>query len=284
MSQESTVLTVEEVSTLLAQAESEQQATFFLTTDDLHERAPVLPYNSAKVFTYAQSFCSAGNDCPDGSFSLDCTHFLCHALFATGLKVTNPTAKCQRALCIRVNDLATAFNNTVGKFSNVKRVGSHAETRRGDFCFIPSWFGLSKEHGMLLSAQASGTGASVYAHTNNRCGQFVNFEGAACVYYRIEDASLSSDLFRGSTTEEVGYIRGLDGMDFPANKGCQAFLGLPNGSEIVLFTDSTSIQSLLETAFALQERATVVYEESGASKRVLQVRFNRGGASVTGQA
>ena len=277
MAQESRVLSTEDVVGLLQQVEAEQLARYTLTTDDLAERADVLPYNSAKVFGYAQNFCGGGNDCPDGSFALDCTHFLCHSLFATGLKVTNPTAKCQRGLCIRVNDLAAAFNNTVGKFSNVKRIGSHAETRKGDFCFIPSWFGLSKEHGMLLAAQASGTGASVYAHTNNRCGHVVNFEGAACVYYRIEDASAKSNLFRGTMIEVTGYVRGLDGMDFAANKGCQAFFALADGSEVVLFSDSLRIQSLFETAFAMQARATVVYEETGTAKRTMQIRFNREG-------
>ena len=274
MAQDSRVLTVDEVSQLLQRANAEQFAGSFLTGDELGEPATILPYNSAKVFGYAQRFCGGGNDCPDGSFPLDCTHFLCHGLLSTGVKITNPTAKCQRGVCVRVNDLATAFNNSVGKFSNVKRVGSHAETRKGDFCFIPSWFGLSKEHAMLLSAQASGAGAQVYAHSNNRCGTFVSFEGAACIYYRIEDAALSAASNDGSH-EVTGVVRGLDGMDFPANKGCQAFLALPDGDELVLVTDSPAIQSLLETAFALQLPATVVYQEDRGARRVLQVRFNR---------
>ena len=149
----------------------------------------VLPYNSAQVFSYAQNYCSGGNDCPDSSFPLDCTHFMCHCLAATGVGVTNPTAHCQRGLCIRVDDLAAAFANSVGMFSNVLRISSHAQTRRGDYCFIPSWFGLSKEHVMLLANTASPQVASVYAHTNNRCGEFVSFEGVDCAYYRIEDAS-----------------------------------------------------------------------------------------------
>jgi hypothetical protein len=41
---------------------------------------------------------------------------------------------------------------------------------------------------MLLAGTASPTGAEVYAHTNNRCGRLVPFEGADCAYYRIEDA------------------------------------------------------------------------------------------------
>lgn len=178
----------EDILQLLIDSEIERLRSITFTATELATKAGNLPYSSVKVFGYAQNNCRGGNDCPDGSFPLDCTHFLCHCLAATNVAVTNPSAKCQRGLCIRVNDLAAAFNNAVGQFSNIKRVGSHAETRRGDFCFIPSWFGLSKEHGMLLAGTATPAGAMVYAHTNNRCGEFVNFEGASCVYYRIGDA------------------------------------------------------------------------------------------------
>jgi hypothetical protein len=178
----------QDILSILIESEEEYLSSLFLTAHELLSTADTLPYNSSKVFSYAQNYCGGGNDCPNGSFPLDCTHFLCHSLHATGVTVTNPSHKCARGLCTRVNDLAATFNNSVGKFNNVKRLGSHAETRRGDFCFIPSWFGLSKEHGMLLAGPASPDGAMVYAHTNNRCGTRVNFEGASCVYYRIEDA------------------------------------------------------------------------------------------------
>ena len=79
----------------------------------------VLPFNSAAAFSYASEYCSAGNDCPDGTFDLDCTHFLCHCLKAGGVKVSKPEASCSSSLCIRVNDLAAALANTVGKYSNV---------------------------------------------------------------------------------------------------------------------------------------------------------------------
>ena len=148
-----------------------------------------LPYESDKVFEYAQNYCGGGNDCPDGSFELDCTHFICHCLFATGARIDNPSAKCRRGLGIRVNDLAAAFNNAVDKFGNVKRISSHSQTQRGDFCFIPGWFGLSKEHVMLLAGTASATEARVYAHSRNHCGRIVPFDGEDCVYYRIEDYS-----------------------------------------------------------------------------------------------
>jgi hypothetical protein len=183
---------VDDFRTILADIASKELERYHLTTPELEAVQPKapgpLPYKSANVFAYAQNFCGGGNDCPDGSFPLDCTHFICHCLAASPVYVTNPSAKCQRGLCIRVNDLATAFANAVGAFTNVKRIGSHAETRRGDFCFIPSWFGLSKEHVMMLAGTADPKGAPVYAHTNNRCGTFVPFEGADCAYYRIEDA------------------------------------------------------------------------------------------------
>ncbi|MCK6685958.1 MAG: hypothetical protein L6R30_26480 [Thermoanaerobaculia bacterium] len=151
---ESKVLQEDLLSTLL-DLEAAHLRSQALTTLDLAVPAATLPYNSARVLSYAQTYCRTGNDCPDNMFALDCTHFLCHSLAATGVLVTNPSAMCQRKLCIRVNDLAAAFNNSVGRFSNVLRISTHAQTRRGDYCFIPSWFGLSKEHGMLLASVVS---------------------------------------------------------------------------------------------------------------------------------
>jgi hypothetical protein len=175
---------------ILLRYEMEQLKSLNLTSSHLEpdRAAKILPYDSTKVIAYAQRYCSGGNDCPDAQFPLDCTHFMCHCLAATDVAVTNPSASCQKGLCIRVNDLAAAFDNATSHFGNVKRISSHAETRRGDFCFIPTWFGLSKEHVMLLASTANSSGAPVYAHTNNRCGTTVPFEGAGCAYYRIEDA------------------------------------------------------------------------------------------------
>lgn len=145
-----------------------------------------LPYNSAKVFAYLEARCSGGNNCPDGQFPLDCTHFVCHGLAATDVRVTSPTAVCRSGLCIRVNELATAFSNAVGKIENVKRV-SVAEAKRGDFCFIPKWYGLGKDHVMVLAGPCAADGAPVYAHTNNRCGDKAPFTPSDCIFYRIED-------------------------------------------------------------------------------------------------
>lgn len=183
---ESNVL-LQDILPYLVDLENERLKTVSLVTTASTLTAGTLPYNSEKVFAYAQKYCSTGNDCPNDMFDLDCTHFMCHCLAATDVVVTNPSAKCARELCIRVNDLAAAFSNAIGEFSNIKRISSHSETRRGDFCFIPSWFGLSKEHVMLLAGTASSTGAEVYAHTINRCGRLIPFEGADCAYYRIEN-------------------------------------------------------------------------------------------------
>lgn len=172
----------------LIELEADRLKSSLLTAIELARTASVLPYKAAKVFDYARTYCRGGNDCPDDTFANDCTHFLAHCLNATGVAITNASAKCAKGLAIRVNDLAAALSNSVAKFSNVTQIASHAGTLRGDYCFIPGWFGLTKTHGMLLSSTASSTGASVYAHTNDRCGETVLFEGEACVYYRIEDA------------------------------------------------------------------------------------------------
>jgi hypothetical protein len=100
-----------------------------------------------------------------------------------------PSADCASGLCIRVNDLAASFATSTGRYSNVKQLTSHGETRAGDFCFIPKWFGLRKEHAMVLAASATPNGAPVYAHTKPHCGEYVDFEGEDCIYYRIEEAT-----------------------------------------------------------------------------------------------
>lgn len=150
--------------------------------------AATLPFDLSKALAYARTYCAAGNDCSDNEFPLDCTHFMCHCLAAGGVRVSKPSAQCASSLCIRVNDLAAAISNSVSKYTNVKKIGNHAATREGDICFIPSWFGLSKEHAMLLADTATSNGAKVYAHTNNRCGHLVAFDSTECLYYRIESA------------------------------------------------------------------------------------------------
>ena len=139
----------------LIETEAQRLKDVTLTAFEIAPTAGTLPYNSGKVFGYAQSWCGGGNNCPDGSFPLDCTHFICHCLQATEVYVTAPSAMCQKGLCIRVNDLAAAFNKAVNQYTNVKRIARHSDTRRGDFCFIPSWFPLSKEHAMLLRTCSS---------------------------------------------------------------------------------------------------------------------------------
>lgn len=183
----SRVLTPEEMNKFLSSTPKPAAADLVLVT-----RNPLpgkLRYASAPVKTYLQAHCNPPtNDCEDNVFDSDCTHFVCHALNKTGVFVKLPSADCTSGLCIRVNDLAASFSESTSRYSNVKQLSSHEETKEGDYCFIPTWFGLRKEHAMVLADKASAGGAKVYAHTNARCGEYVSFEGEDCAYYRIEEA------------------------------------------------------------------------------------------------
>lgn len=150
--------------------------------------AGTLPYNAAKVLDYMKAHCGRGNDCPDPDFQADCTHFMCHGLWATRVRVSEPEAVCATNLAIRVNELAAAFHNADAAYTNVSRIKRLEDTRAGDYCFVVSWFGLSKDHVMLLASRADAKGANVYVHTSNRCGTRVEFDATDCVFYRIEDA------------------------------------------------------------------------------------------------
>lgn len=145
-----------------------------------------LSYDQAEALKYWDTFCAGGNDCPNNSYPLDCTHFCCHGLAKGDVKIKQPSHTCDSYLGTRVNDLAASFYNSLSAYDNVKQIQSHAATKKGDFCFIPGWFGLSKDHVMILNGTAVATGAPVWGHTSNRCGTFVNFEGEDCVYYRID--------------------------------------------------------------------------------------------------
>jgi hypothetical protein len=153
---------------------------------------PTLPFSLEPLFAYVENYCHGGNDCPDGQFDSDCTHFLCHALATGGLQISNTSASCRSGLCIRVNDFAAAFDNATRTYTNVHKLAGYEVARRGDFCFIPSWFPLRKDHAMFLAAppqqdaNPQATGAAVYAHTNSHCGEFNVFDVTACVYYRID--------------------------------------------------------------------------------------------------
>lgn len=147
-----------------------------------------LPFNWEKAKEYYSAYCSvgAGNDCPDGEFPLDCTHFVAHGLSKSKIIVNLPTATCTNGVCIRVADLAAAFKNSTARYTNVKRIEDLSNTREGDFCFVVSWFGLSKNHAIVLADRISANGGSVYGHTNNRCGESVDLTDQTLVVYRIE--------------------------------------------------------------------------------------------------
>lgn len=188
VNRDSKVLTPDEMNAILKSFEVTDTTDLVLVA-----RNPVLGklrYQWAPVKTYLQSHCRPEtNDCPDNVFDEDCTHFICHALNKAGVFVKLPSIDCQSGLCIRVNELAAAFSASTNRYSNVRQLSTHAETREGDYCFVPKWFGLKKEHAMVLADTASSTGARVYGHTNPRCGEFKDFEGEDCTYYRIEEAT-----------------------------------------------------------------------------------------------
>ena len=148
-----------------------------------------LRYRWSPVKTYLQQNCNPEeNACLDKVFELDCTHFVCHALNKSDVYVKIPSVNCQSNLCIRVNDLAASFFTSTQRYSNVTQLSTHAQTREGDYCFIPGWFGIDKDHVMVLAGPATATGASVWGHTNARCDQLVAFDGEDCIYYRITEA------------------------------------------------------------------------------------------------
>jgi hypothetical protein len=182
------ILTENEMEVQLSKELGAQLASnlLLIPTDGSDVTALSFDWPTAKAY-YAQ-YCpqGAGNDCPDGEFELDCTHFVSHGLSKTKIIVDQPTATCTNGVCIRVAELAAAFKNSVGKYSNVKKIADLAQTKEGDFCFVVSWFGLSKDHAMVLADKISEVGGKVYGHTNSRCGQMVDLTGQSLVVYRIE--------------------------------------------------------------------------------------------------
>lgn len=145
-----------------------------------------IPFSWADAKAYYTTYCRAGNDCDDGTFDLDCTHFMCHGLYSAKVTVNTPATKCASGLCIRVAELAAAFKNSVSKYTNVRKIAKLPDSREGDYCFVVSWFGLSKDHAMALAGTVGSTGGNVYGHTNNRCGEYVDLTGETLVVYRIE--------------------------------------------------------------------------------------------------
>lgn len=145
-----------------------------------------LPFNWETAISYYQEFCSGGNECPDDEFPLDCTHFVSHGLSKGEALVNLPETTCAHGVCIRVAELAAAFRNSATKYQNVSRINSFDNTQRGDFCFIVSWFGFSKDHVMVSADRVNSDGGRVWGHTNNRCSELVSWAGQTLVIYRID--------------------------------------------------------------------------------------------------
>src|SRR5207245_472734 len=68
------------------------------------------------------------------------------------------------------------------------------EAQRGDLCFLKlTILGLhlnTKSHVVLFAdGPTTESGAKIFGHENNRCGEFVPFNKGACVYYHIEETT-----------------------------------------------------------------------------------------------
>ncbi|MCP3475062.1 hypothetical protein NLM33_32590 [Bradyrhizobium sp. CCGUVB1N3] len=181
------VLTHEEIEQQLSKELGPAAAANLLLVPQDGSDVATLSFDWSKAKEYYSEYCpqGAGNDCPDGEFALDCTHFICHGLSKSKVIVNQPSATCTNGVCVRVAELAAAFKNSVAKYSNVKKIDDLAQTQEGDFCFVVSWFGLSKDHAMALADTISPSGGKVYGHTNARCGQNVDLTGQSLVIYRI---------------------------------------------------------------------------------------------------
>lgn len=157
------------------------------------ELQPRLTYDPAKALEYAKKYCDAGtNDCTskqydrDGNY--DCTHFMTHALLAGGVEVKGREAACDKKLMIRVKEFKPRLDRLVELYSNVTIVDNYKMTREGDFVILHKDDArLEPFHAMLLAETCKGSGARVYAHSNDVCGDdFREFLPQRCTFYRIE--------------------------------------------------------------------------------------------------
>jgi hypothetical protein len=182
------ILSEDDVEKRLAKEMSSQLAADLLLIPRDGSDANTLPFDWSKAKEYYVKYCAqgGGNDCPDGDFPLDCTHFVGHGLSRSKIIVNQPSVICASGVCVRVAELAAAFKNSVGKYSNVKKIGDIDSTREGDFCFVVSWFGLSTDHAMVLADTITLSGGKVFGHTNARCGEMVDLSGQSLVVYRID--------------------------------------------------------------------------------------------------
>jgi hypothetical protein len=163
-----------------------------------------LLYNPEKALEYASQYCGGGNLCPDGQLSppaisddfpfialhnTDCTHFIAHVLAAGDIKLTSSVKSCASGLMIRAKELVPWLEGECNaRPAYVEKLASRYQAKKGDIAVqweldnnIPV-----PRHVMMVSGEVSATGAKVYAHSNNRCGDdFVVFDTSKCWFYRI---------------------------------------------------------------------------------------------------
>ncbi len=166
--------------------------------------AQILIHDRKATKAYAETWCRAGNDCPDGQFSgieggiinTDCTHFISHALLAGGVRVPGDgIAQCKSGLSYRVKELEAWFAAGVAKYANVKRI-DWVQAGADDFVFLEGfrWRDLefSVTHVMLVGGPVDSQGSVVFGHSNERCGkEHIDYDAASKArFYRIEPSPL----------------------------------------------------------------------------------------------
>lgn len=150
------------------------------------------PFNWPKALAYAQKYCGQQNnscgvfyDENTGSRG-DCAHFVAHCLAEGGLKFSNLEFKCPAGMARLARDVGAGLSSASTKFDNIKLLEGFRVTTRLDIGFFVNLFG--KQHAFILAEEVlpNGSGAKIFGHTNNRCGELVqDGQFASGRYYRI---------------------------------------------------------------------------------------------------
>lgn len=190
----------------------------------------LLLVNWTKADAYRLKFCKGDNDCPDRqydgvSFALDapfvtynydCAHFVGHVLNAGGVLVPGSEAKssCKSGVVKRASEFASWFAMAATKYVNVKQITRWQDTRVRDIAFERRMKegALMPFHVMMLASTATQNGARVFAHSNDRCGEFeVPFKVEDALFFRIEPSPLDGTW--DITDEEMRFSLEISGPD-----------------------------------------------------------------------
>lgn len=229
-----------------------------------------LLYNPEKALAYAAQFCGGGNQCPDGQLSppaisddfpwialhnTDCTHFIAHVLAAGGIKFTSSSKSCASGVIIRAKELLPILESNAAT-PYVRKLSTWTEASRGDIAIqweLDNDIPVAR-HVMMISGAVNATGAQVFAHSNNRCGDvFVAFDTSKCWFFRIQtpwnrtwEVTDPAKRFRLSIKGmDVAWIerRQSDGTELKRDVKMEAqsdgvyIIRRPNDDEVLMFLD-----------------------------------------------